>query len=308
MNPEAPKNMAASVHQRLKNVADRSGQTFNDLLQHYALERFLYRLSVSPHASTFVLKGALLLRVWRVSAIRPTRDIDLLGRTANDPETLAEIMREVCRVVVEADGLAFDPSTVRAERISEEAEYEGVRVLFEGRLGSARIRMQTDIGFGDRITPAPQDIEYPSVLGMTPPRLRAYPPETAIAEKFHVMLQRELLNSRMKDYFDIWSLSRSRPFNGRTLAEAIIATCDQRGTRVDPEPVALSDRAFADRQSATQWSAFARRLGKTDAPETFAEVAAAVAAFLGPPAAAIARRESFDLVWTPPGPWRAHNR
>lgn len=300
-----PKNMAASVHQRLKNAAAASGQRFNDLLQHYALERFLYRLSVSPHADAFVLKGALLLRVWRISAIRPTRDIDLLGRTANDVEAIARTVREVCEVAVDDDGLVFDASTVRGERIADDAEYEGVRVTFDAHLGNARLRMQVDVGFGDPITPAPEEIEYPSVLGMPMPRLRGYPPETTIAEKLHVMLHRGLLNSRMKDYFDIWSLSRSRPFKGPMLCEAIIATCRQRNTTIVPDPVALSDQALADPQNAAQWSAFVRRLGKTDAPVTFAEVGAAVADFLGPPIRAIARQEAFDSTWEPPGPWRS---
>jgi predicted nucleotidyltransferase component of viral defense system len=303
VSPDKPKNMAASVHQRLKNAAAGSGQTFNDLLQHYALERFLYRLSVSPHASAFILKGALLLRVWGVSAIRPTRDIDLLGRTTNDPESIARIMREVCEMAVDDDGLTFDASTVRAERIADDAEYEGIRTLFDGRLGNARIRMQIDVGFGDRITPAPEAIEYPTVLGMARPRLRAYPPETSIAEKLHVMLQRGMLNSRMKDYFDIWSLSRSRSFDGRTLAEAITATCSRRNTPVDPEPVALSDRALVDPQNAAQWMAFVRRLPGTDAPPTFEAVGAAVAAFLVPLLRALAEQRTFDQVWSPPGPW-----
>jgi len=298
--------MAASVHQRLKNVAASSGQSFNDLLQHYALERFLYRLSVSPHAESFILKGALLLRVWRIAAIRPTRDIDLLGRTANDAGNISRIMRDVCQMAVDDDGLTFDAFTVRAEQIADDAEYEGVRVLFDGRLGNARIRMQVDVGFGDRITPSPEDIEYPSVLGMDPPRLRGYPPETSIAEKLHVMLHRGMLNSRMKDYFDIWSLSRSRSFNGQTLAEAIIATCRQRNTPVESEPVALGDQAFADPQNAAQWIAFVRRLKGADAPRTFEEVGAAVAMFLGPPLGAIARGETFDQAWTPPGPWLEH--
>jgi len=169
---------------------------------------------------------------------------------------------------------------------------------------SAQIRMQIDIGFGDRVTPAPVEIEYPSVLGMTKPRLRAYPPETSIAEKLHVMLVRELLNSRMKDYFDIWSLSRSRSFDGSTLTDAIIATCKQRSTSITADPVALSSRAWTDPQNAAQWVAFVRLLGATEAPKTFAEVGAAVAEFLGRPVKAIARQEAFNLVWTPPGPWK----
>lgn len=304
MTKSQPKNMAASVHDRLKNLAAKTGQRFNDLLQHYALERFLYRLSVSPHKDTFVLKGALLLRVWEISAIRPTRDIDLLGRTANEIESLADIVSEVCQTDVEDDGLVFDPSSVRAERIADDAEYEGVRVKFSGSLGNARISMQVDVGFGDKITPAPAEIEYPSVLEMPKPRLRSYPPETSIAEKFQVMLHRGVLNSRMKDYFDIWSLSRSRSFDGATLSQAIIETCRQRNTPVVADPAGLSEAALTDPQNAAQWSAFVRRLGQTDAPKTFAEVGGAVAAFLGPPAEAIAAGKPFDHSWEPMGPWR----
>jgi hypothetical protein len=198
-----PRNTCASVHQRLKNVAERSGERFNDLLQHYALERFLCRLAASPHRSRFVLKGALMLRVWEVATIRPTRDIDLLGRTANDPQGIAAAARDICATAVDPDGLEFDGASVEVGRIAEEAEYDGVRVNFRGQLGKARIPMQIDIGFGDRVTPGPVEIEYPSVLGTPGANLLGYTPETTIAEKFHVMLQRGTLNSRMKDFFDI---------------------------------------------------------------------------------------------------------
>ncbi|MCP3905198.1 MAG: nucleotidyl transferase AbiEii/AbiGii toxin family protein [Planctomycetes bacterium] len=303
MTERAPKNVAASVHQRLKDEAKASGRTFNDLLQHYALERFLFRLSKSAYADRFVLKGALLLRVWRLSSIRPTRDIDLLGEMSNEVEAIEATVRDVCEIPIEDDGLSFDGASVRATPITEDADYEGLRVEFDGALGNARIRMQIDIGFGDRITPGPEEIEYPTVLDMEPPRLRAYPPETSIAEKFQVMLYRGVLNSRMKDYFDIWTLARSRAFDGAVLAEAVRATCERRGTPVEAEPVAFSDEMMADRAKQAQWAAFRRRLRPTDAPESFADVVTAVARFLAPVAEAVAVGISLESRWEPGGPW-----
>jgi hypothetical protein len=279
------------------------GERFNDLLQHYALERFLCRLAASPHRGRFILKGALMLRVWEVAAIRPTRDIDLLGRTANEPEQIAAIVRQICDAAVDPDGLEFDRATVEVGRIAEEAEYDGVRVTFVGRLGNARIPMQVDIGFGDRVTPEPVEIEYPSVLGTPSARLIGYTPETTIAEKLHVMLQRGTLNSRMKDFFDIWALSRSRAFDGPVLSRAIRATCEQRRAIVVVSPDALKPDALADPQKAVQWTAFRRRLAATDAPETFAEVGGRVAGFLRPAIEAVAAGRSLERTWPPGGPW-----
>ena len=297
------KNIPASIHQRLKNKAAELGQTFNEVLQHYALERFLYRLSISMHADQFILKGALLLRVWGLSSLRATRDIDLLGHTNNQVASVAEIMRSVCNVEALDDGLTFADDTVRAATITEDAEYEGVRVEFEGRLGNASIPMQVDIGFGDRVTPAPQQITYPSILGMASPKLRSYPPETSIAEKFQVMLQRGRLNSRMKDFFDIWSLARSRSFDGRVLSAAVRATCEHRQTPVQADPIAFTKDSVTDPSKAVQWRAFRARLRDSDCPQTFAEVAAEVARFLRPIATAIAAGTAFEGQWEAGGPW-----
>ncbi len=183
MRPE-PKNMAASVRQRLKNRADTTGERFNDLLQHYGLERSLARLAASPHQARFVLKGALLLRVWDLASYRPTRDIDLLGYQENSAAEIERVVRDICATVVEDDGLQFDINDIEVVVINSDAEYSGVRATFAGRLGSARIAMQIDIGFGDQVTPAPIEIEYPSILHGTGVPLRAYTPETSIAEKF----------------------------------------------------------------------------------------------------------------------------
>jgi hypothetical protein len=210
----SPKNLAASVHARLAQIARRTGRPFQELLQYYAMERFLYRLSKSPHAARFVLKGALMLRVWDAPMARPTKDIDLLGRLENSLENGSTVVREVCALEVEPDGLVFRPATVKSERIREDADYEGVRIRFDGFLARARIAMQLHVGIGDVMVPGPVEIAYPTLLDFPAPRLKGYPRETAIAEKFEAMVKLGTLNSRMKDFYDIWLLSRQFDFDG----------------------------------------------------------------------------------------------
>jgi len=147
------KNMAASVRQRLLNRARETGRPFSELLQYFAMERFLYRVSKSPHAGAFVLKGALMLAVWDAPAARPTMDIDMLGRLDNSVDSVVGAIQEICRQEVEPDGLLFQSSSVKGEHITEEAEYEGVRIKFHGNLGTARVRIQVDVGFGDVVIP-----------------------------------------------------------------------------------------------------------------------------------------------------------
>jgi hypothetical protein len=177
-----PKNMAASVRQRLRTLAEETGRPFSEVLQYFAMERFLYRLSQSPHAQRFVLKGALMFTVWRAPASRPTKDIDLLGKIQNRIETVAAAVRAVCRQEVEPDGLIFDAESVIGKKIKEDADYGGVRVLFRGSLENARIPMQIDIGFGDVVTPAAARMEYPSLLDdFAPALVYGYSRESAVA-------------------------------------------------------------------------------------------------------------------------------
>jgi hypothetical protein len=164
------------------------------------MERFLYRLSESEYADRFILKGALLLRVWCAPTARPTIDIDLLGRTSNSPESLEAIVRSICQHAVADDGLHFDAASISSAAIAEEADYAGVRIRFRGTLGTARVTMQIGVGFGDVITPGPSLVDYPTLLGLPAPKLLAYPRETVVAEKFEVMLHRGNLNSRLRDY------------------------------------------------------------------------------------------------------------
>lgn len=301
MSPKTLKNVPASIRQRLLNRARADNRPFNELLQYYAMERFLYRLSKSPHAERFILKGALMLRVWRSPEARPTMDIDMLGRTENDEAAIAAQVRDILAVEVEPDGLIFDPTDLRTERIAEAADYEGVRVRFRGLLDSARINMRIDIGFGDALFPGPEAGDMPTVLDLPAARLLCYSRESAIAEKFHAMVSLGELNSRMKDFYDIWLLARGFDFEGGTLAEAIRLTMRKRGNRPPTEIVAFS--ADFARAKQAQWTAFRRRLGREQIPLDFAEIASAVSGFLRPIALALSSGVPPPDRWTAPGPW-----
>jgi len=295
--------MAASVRQRLLGKAKGTGRPFNELLQYFAMERFLYRLSKSPYADSFVLKGALMLTVWGAPLTRPTLDIDLLGRIDNRIETSLRVTREICRQEVEPDGVAFDIATIEAERIAEDADYEGIRVRFRGSLGTARIVMQLDIGFGDVVIPSPKLTNYPVLLDLPVPRLRGYSRESTIAEKFEAMVKLGILNSRMKDFFDIWLMSRQFDFNGTTLAEAVLKTFSTRGTKIPAEPLALTDTFAEDVTKATQWRGFLRRSRLSEAPKDLAEVIMSIGAFLKPISGHLAAGHVFKSIWKAPGPW-----
>ncbi len=225
------RNVAASVRARLANVARESRRPFQEVLQYYGLERFLYRFSRTEHRSHFLLKGALMLRVWAAPETRPTRDIDLLGFVKNDIEYLEAIVREACN---------FDAASVTGERIKEDADYEGIRIRFTGLLENARIPMQIDIGFGDAVYPAAREISYPTILNCPAPSLRMYPRETVVAEKLEAIVFLGTVNSRMKDFYDIWLLARQFEFSGTDLATAIGKTFEKRGTALDPNPIALT--------------------------------------------------------------------
>ena len=303
MKHRQPKNIAASIRQRLLNEARASARPFNELLQYFAMERFLFRLSRSPHAEKFVLKGAFMLATWRVSLTRPTKDIDLLGQVANDVERIVDLVKEMCRQEVEPDGLDFDPASVGGERIAEEAEYKGVRVRFHGCLGTARVSMQIHVGFGDAVVPGPIMADYPTILDLPAPRIRGYTRESVVAEKFHAMVLRGLLNSRMRDFFDVWVLSRQFHFEGGVLAAAVRETFERRDLEVDPRAVALTDEFATDGTKAAQWRGFLRKGRLEGAPSDLAEVVAGIAGFLGPVARALHERRTFTVRWDAPGPW-----
>ncbi len=303
MTPRAVSNVAASVHQRLLNKARETKRPFNELLQYFAMERFLYRLSESPHAARFVMKGALMFVVWRAPASRPTMDIDLLGITDNNVDAIVLIVREICRQDVEADGLVFDPESVEGRRIAEDADYEGVRVRFRGKLGTARVSMQLDIGFGDVVIPSPKVTEYPTLLALPAPRLRAYSRESAVAEKFEAMVKLDVLNSRMKDFYDVWLLARHFDFDGPTLAEAIAKTFSRRGTAIPTDAAALLRKVAAYAGKQAQWRGFIRRNRLEDVLGDFSAVVGAIGIFLAPVSEALVANRRFKGIWRAPGLW-----
>ena len=267
--------LAQSVQVRLVRHAKEIGVDPNLVLTRYAVERFLYRLSRSPYAAQFVLKGALLLLVWLGETLRPTRDADLLGFGELSDDALEKIFREVCGIEVEPDAVSFLPDTVEVQPIREEDAYGGRRTTLQARLGPARLSVQVDIGIGDAVTPAPQWLEYPSLLDLPRPRLRAYPRETVVAEKLHAMVLLGLRNSRLKDYFDVHALLREGEIDATQLAQAISATFERRRTDL-PEnvPVGLSDTFSADPGQQARWRAFLdkNRLVGPALPELVAEL------------------------------------
>ena len=216
-------NIAASVRARLQNIAKEKQANFQRMLTRYALERLLFRLSVSPHKDRFVLKGAMLYAAWLEDPFRTTRDLDLLSFGDREAERLVGIFREICVQAVEEDGLSFDAEHIAAEPIRDDQIYGGVRLRTSARLGTAVIPIQIDIGFGDVVTPGPSELEYPVLLDHPAPKLNAYPRETVAAEKFEAMVALDLANSRMKDFYDLLAMSRLFTFEGAVLAAAGIA-------------------------------------------------------------------------------------
>lgn len=230
-------------------------------------------------------------------------DIDLACRTSNTLDHIAELVSAMCEVVTEPDGIEFNRASIEVSRIKEDADYEGVRVRFRATLAKARIPMQIDVGFGDVIVPGPTEVEYPTLLDLPAPVLQAYCRETVIAEKLEALTALGLLNSRMKDYYDIALLCRMYSFEGEHLIEAIVATFPHRGTTIDAEPIGLTDAFSADPVRAVQWRAFVRRSRLTEEPGDLDRLVSEVRSFVLPLLAAAAGEKPFKAGWQAGGPW-----
>lgn len=230
-------------------------------------------------------------------------DIDMLAHhISNEIYEIEGVIRNICTTVVAPDGLDFDQQSVHGERIVEEADYEGVRVTFFGKLDTARIRMQIDIGFGDVIYPGPQHTEMPAILDFPPAIINAYSLESAIAEKFEAMVKLNVLNSRMKDFYDIWLLSRQFNFSSKDLQKAINLTFHNRNTELPEELTPFSDNFVMNK--TTQWTAFRKKMKNDAVPEDFSEVIHYIAEFLEPALSGIRSQSDSDLQWEAPGPWK----
>jgi predicted nucleotidyltransferase component of viral defense system len=274
------KNIGASVRARLLNLAKERNQPLDLLLTRYALERLLYRLSTSKHRERFVLKGAILMTSWMDDPHRPTRDLDLLGFGDADPDAMIAAFRDICAIKAE-DAVSFDIAGLTVDRIRAEAEYGGLRLKTTATIDGARVRVVIDVGFGDSTEPGLVEIDLPVLLDQPAPRLRAYPYETVIAEKFQAMVMLGRANTRMKDFYDIWILAQSYTFDGDRLARAIAATFARRKTEIPSQrPDALTPAFAGDATKQRQWAAFLEDVVVN--PGSLAEVIEELAAFLMP--------------------------
>ena len=323
-------NVPASVHARLLAWAHREREDFNLTLQRYVAERFLYRLGASPHRQQFILKGAMLLPLWGGDLYRPTRDVDLTGYASNDPTALIGIIKGICAIPCEQDGLSFEAASVRAEPIRDSSEYRGFRLRFQVRLGNAKLSFQVDVGFGDAVEPAAVEQDYPTLLDGPAPRVRVYPREAVIAEKLHAMVVHGQANTRFKDFYDVFTLARRFEQDGEALARSVVATFERRGTalpsnrpeRITTEggvdlstesgefltteggrPHALTPAFFADAARQAAWVGYLDRSGVTEAPRDFSAVGEVLIAFLGRLIDGIADGGTVAGRWRPGEGW-----
>ena len=303
MKPEI-KDIESSVRQQLLNISKERGEDFQFCLTRYALERFLYRLSKSPHTEKFVLKGALLLMSWTQMPYRPTRDLDLLGFGHPGSSNLRNMVTGICLMAVAPDGLVFDADSLAIEEIRGELDYGGQRIKMMAYLGKVRIPLQIDIAFGDAVSPSPEKIGYPSLLELPQAYVNAYPKETVIAEKIQAAVVLGIRNSRMKDFFDLLWLSRLFPFDGKTLVGAIQATFNRRNTDLPAQvPFFLTEAFSSDPSKQTQWGAFLRKSDISHMPVGIENVISKLAGFLVLPLYYASEPKAFDKSWKPGGPW-----
>ncbi|MBL7131066.1 MAG: nucleotidyl transferase AbiEii/AbiGii toxin family protein [Candidatus Omnitrophica bacterium] len=289
----------------LQNKARETNRPFVEVLQYYGMERFLYRFSRSKYTDKFILKGALMFTVWQVPERRTTIDIDFSARYDNQIAAIEKVIKDVCKVSVPPDGLVFDSQAVKGQKIKEAADYGGVHVKFRGFLERSRISMQIDVSFGDIIYPKPKVIDYPVILDFPKPHLKGYPAESVVSEKFEAMVKLGLLNSRMKDFYDICLMMRQFDFDGPKLIEALKGTFEHRKTPL-PEHKTLFAEEIYDETSDRQmlWSAFLKKGDIKYAPEKLRTTAREIEQFLIKPLDAIRRTQEFSKEWKAAGPWK----
>lgn len=302
---EPIKNIAASIQARLKNEAEKQARPFAEVLQYYVMERFLYRLSKTKYASKFILKGGLLFYVWDIPLRRATRDIDFRGYVANDHKALIEIFKEIVEVSATEDGIAFDAASISVEETQTDADYQGTRAKLIAFLGRSRIPIQIDVGFSDELASKAESVEYPNILpDLEQVHMKGYPKESVVAEKFHAMTRHAELNSRMKDYYDLWLISETFEFESTALEKAFEVTFKNRDTELPIErPIALT-LEFASKNQ-TSWSNF---LKKMDLENTkcydFGNIMEQVWAFLQDPLKASVNKTKSTHTWTPSKGWK----
>ncbi len=290
-----PRNMAASVRDRLLNIAKQEKLNYDFILLMFMQERFLYRLSISDYKDIFILKGGLIILSALNIKTRPTRDIDFLARNvSNDLEKSRIIFKEIAEIDIN-DGVKYDPESVEVERITEGADYNGIRVKVKAYIGSAKKNLQIDLGFGDTVVPDEILINYPGLLDFDPPNIKVYPLETVIAEKFESILSLSLINSRMKDFYDIYILSKEKNFSGEILFEAIKATLNNRKTNVKEKHPVFGEQFAEDEDRNNMWQNYIKKIGKK--PFDFNKVMMRLKKFLLPIYNSILDNAEFSGDW-----------
>ncbi|TLX70053.1 nucleotidyl transferase AbiEii/AbiGii toxin family protein [Pseudomonas nicosulfuronedens] len=299
MSVRSIKNPGASINARLMNRARDRGDIFNLVQTRYAQERLLYRLSQLPEAEGYMLKGAMLYGTWPEHVYRPTKDIDLLGHGDPSPEAVLALFRKVCMVVVPEDGITFDPATLSVQPVREDEHYRGISLTVEGQIHTARVTVQVDIGFGDHVYPAPKSQRFPGLLpGLPEARILMYPQATVIAEKFEAMVRFGAINSRLKDYFDIWVIIRTFPLDMPVLIRAISGTFERRGATIPTGiPVGLSPDFV--QIVGQQWQGYLRLNPQVNPPSPFEDLLSDLRQFFGPVIAGSQRPELHQGQWDP---------
>ena len=303
------RGLTESVLARLRNLARQQNRAYAELLQLYGLERYLYRLSRSAQSDRFVLKGALMMRVWDGTESRPTRDIDLHGPADISAGEVEHLIRECAQTQVQDDGVELDLESLRVTRIRiPDQHVVGFRAKFDGFIAKTKLRYQIDVGAGDVVVPDPVMVIFPTLLEFPSPRLRAYTPYTTIAEKFEAMVKLELANTRMKDYFDLAALADRLTLDGPTLANALRGTFAGRAIKLPAStPLGLGPEFVQAEYKEAQWKAFVRKNRLEDRALPFADTVMKIRDFLMPAVSAVARDELFKFTWTAGGPWRGSN-
>ena len=293
------RNIAHSILIRLSNLRRERKEEYQTILTRFALERFLYRLQNSGYSKQFVLKGAFLFTLWTKQYYRPTKDIDFLADISNQPEEIRRIFKEICNVEVEPDGLVYDSGNISIEEIIEGTSYNGLRIRILAKLQNVRIPLQFDISFGDVVYPSIKEMEYPSLLDFPKPRIRVYPLESIISEKAEAMVDLGIQNSRMKDFYDIYSLIRSFDIEGNSMQKAISATFERRKTGIPEDiPIALTDEFAYDKAKNEQWRQFVIKNGLSSLPETLVVVIYEIRNFLLPIFTATLKHVDFKFKWS----------
>ena len=288
---------AVDVRRQLLKVARDRQRPSQEVLQYYAMERFLYRLSASEYADKFILKGGLLFTAWNMSDFRATQDIDFLGLISNEPGHLGKICEQICRLDCN-DGIIFEPETVSISVVRPQNDYKGVQIKFKGRIDRSKLHMRVDIGFADAVYPSPIPFSFPTILKMPAPKLLGYTQESVVAEKVDAMLQLGEFNSRMKDFYDVWFLSRRVPFAMVTLGDAIRATFDRRGTKLALEPIVFQPAFKTDRLKVEQWINFCLQNQFCHVPD-FDELIMKLRQFLLPVLDRVRSGSSLKTLWVP---------